>query len=116
MSQVGRFLRRGEGRYFHWCPACADTHQLPDRGWTFNGDFEKPTFTPSFKHNGVQRILVDGEWNGEWVRDAAGKAVPFVCHYILTKGQLFFCGDCTHAMKNKVVPLPEWPPDLADHS
>lgn len=51
----------------------------------------------------------DGKWTGEWVRDAQGKPVPFVCHYILTNGILNFCGDSTHTLANKAVPLPELP-------
>lgn len=61
MGQVGRFLRRigaGEG-YFgrgfaHWCPACEEMHAFaveePFRNgakWTFDGNLEKPTFSPS---------------------------------------------------------------------
>lgn len=110
MNKVSAKLRRGRDRYFHWCPACADMHSLPDRGWTFDGDLVAPTFTPSFLHGGVKRVVVDGRWTGEWERDADGKPIPYVCHYMLTKGVLHFCGDCTHAMAGQSVLLPELPP------
>lgn len=97
MSAAGKFMRRGPGRYFHWCPACDEAHPLPN-GWTFNGDLERLTFAPSFKHSGMQTVKVNGNWNGECVRDGAGKPVPRVCHYILTAGVLNFCADCTLAM------------------
>jgi Family of unknown function (DUF6527) len=85
MSQVSSKLRRGEGRYFHWCPGCVETHPLPD-GWAFDGNLDSPTFTPSFKH----------DWGN-------GK----VCHYILTAGVLNFCSDSTHGLAGQSVPLPD---------
>jgi len=95
MGQVSWCLRRGVGRYVHWCPACHELHPLPDNGWQFDGNLECPTFTPSFKHSGGP----DPKW---------------LCHYTLTKGMLHFCGDCSHAMGGQAVPLPELPPWCRD--
>ena len=114
MSQVSKYLRKTERGYVHWCPACKQMHTLPD-GWTFNGDVNKPTFTPSFKTSGNQLVLdAGGNWTGEWRRDAQGNPIPYTCHYILTNGILNFCGDCTHSMANKSVPLPELPNGYRD--
>lgn len=113
MNQVSATLRAVAGGYAHWCPGCEEIHVLP-HGWTFNGDLDRPTFTPSFKHGGKRRVFKDGRWTGDWVRDAAGKTVPMVCHYILTAGQLHYCGDCTHALAGKTVPLPPLPAGYTD--
>lgn len=86
MSQAGTRLRRAETGYYHWCPGCEMMHPLPDR-WTFNGDVERPTFSPSFLHR-------------------FGKDDARVCHYILTDGVLNYCSDSTHALAGKAVPLP----------
>lgn len=75
MGQVSSTLRRAEGGYMHWCPGCEEVHVLPDR-WTFNGDLDSPTFTPSFRHSGLQTLKVNGRWTGEWVLDSHGKQVP----------------------------------------
>jgi hypothetical protein len=110
-------MRRATGRWLHWCPGCEETHQLPD-SWTFDGNIEKPTFTPSFKHSGMRTVTVDGKWTGEWVQDANGSCVPFVCHYILTAGVLNFCSDSTHTLAGKAIllpPLPAWLRDLSDN-
>lgn len=93
MNQVSSKLRRAPGRYFHWCPGCEHMHPLPDQGWTFNGDLERPTFSPSFKQH------------------LRGNAV---CHYILTDGVLNFCNDSHHALAGKSVPLPVLPPGALD--
>lgn len=110
MGQVSSKLRRLTNAYAHWCPACKEMHRLPD-GWTFsNGDLEKPSFQPSFLHGGILTVKdSNGQWMGEWVLDALGKPIPYVCHYILTDGILNFCPDCTHEMAGKSVPLPELP-------
>ena len=114
MGQVSSKLRRAVNGYVHWCPGCEESHILPD-GWMFNGDLENPTFTPSFKHDGqARRIFVDGNWTGEWLRDANGNVVPYVCHYILTAGILNYCGDCTHGLAGQSVPLPILPEGLRD--
>ena len=112
--QVSNKLRRGTGAYFHWCPACQEMHILPDQ-WQFNGDLESPTFSPSFKHNGLKLVYdATGSWTGEWERDAAGNTIPFTCHYILTNGVLNYCGDCTHSLKRQSIPLPDLPEHVRD--
>lgn len=113
MGQVSDILRRATNGYVHWCPACEEAHILPDN-WAFDGNVERPTFHPSFKHEGCQIEKVDGKWTGEWIRGVDGKPLPFVCHYNLISGQLHFCNDCTHGMANKVVPLPKLPDHLKD--
>lgn len=109
MSQVSPYLRKVEDGYAHWCPACKEMHRLPN-GWNFNGDVNKPTFTPSFRHSGVATVRDEnGTWTGEWVLDGNGKPVPEICHYILTDGILNFCGDCSHDLAGKSVALPVLP-------
>jgi|ERR1017187_10157113 hypothetical protein len=114
MGQVSKKFRRAENGYIHWCPGCKETHRLPD-AWSFNGDLDRPTFKPSFKHTGKQAITDEfGEWTGEYRRDAAGVALDGCCHYILTDGVLDFQRDCHHALAGTKVPLPDLPAHLTD--
>lgn len=114
MSQVSSKLRSVTGGFSHWCPGCNEMHILP-ASWTFNGDLENPSFSPSFKHEGVQRVFDgNGKWTGEWVLDANENAVRYVCHYILTNGILNFCSDSTHSLAGKTVPLPALPDGYRD--
>jgi hypothetical protein len=98
MGMVSKVLRSTEGGFMHWCPACNSFHMIavsepfPNGArWKFDGDLDKPTFAPSVR-----------------VRGGNAKG-PTCCHYILTTGVINFCGDCTHAMAGKAVPLPEIP-------
>lgn len=114
MGQAGPYMRRVQGGYTHWCPACGEVHTIYD-SWTFNGDVNKPTFSPSVKVGGVQKIVdAQGKWAGDWKRGPDGNPLPQCCHYFLRDGQIQFCGDCTHAMSGQTVPLPELPDWLRD--
>lgn len=110
-------LRRAEGgRVAFWCPACREEHPLRVEGdgppkWGFNGDYERPTFTPSVLVTGLQSVNDEkGEWTGEYICGADGKPLPLVCHSFIADGQIQFLGDCTHALAGQTVPLPDFPP------
>lgn len=100
MGACGRFLRRLEGGYAHWCPGCQEMHYIAverplanGAQWNFNGDIERPDFSPS--------VLI------KWPR-MEGKA-DLRCHYFIRHGHIQFCSDSTHEFAGKTVPLPEWP-------
>lgn len=96
------------GGVAHWCPACKETHvftingkNASGAGWSWNGNTEAPTFTPSMKiTTGPRPTVPEG-------RPDAGRID--ICHYILTDGVINFCGDSTHAMAGQSAPLPDWP-------
>jgi hypothetical protein len=76
-----------------WCPGCDEPHAPTIEGnapWTWNGDRERPTLSPSLKVS-----YHDGR----------------LCHSYVRDGQIQFLDDCTHALKGQTVPIPEWPRD-----
>lgn len=77
--------------------------------WKFDGNLERPTFSPSVKITGKQTVKKDGRWTGEWVMGPDGRALDECCHYILTAGILNYCSDCTHRFAGQQVPLPPLP-------
>lgn len=111
MSARGVLRMAEGGRLLFFCPGCNEAHQVtvgdgPGPRWGFNGDYDRPTFTPSVLVRGyaVERDG-DGKWTGQWKRDAAGNPVPSVCHSFVRDGQIQFLGDCTHALAGQTVPL-----------
>lgn len=87
-----------------WCPGCDDLHQIGVRGddgsvpgveWTWDGDLEAPTVSPSIL---VQYGIVEGRRR--------------VCHSYLEGGRWRFLDDSTHDLAGQtdvpMVPLPEW--------
>lgn len=78
----------------------------PGPRWGFNGDFDRPTFTPSVLVRGHQTARdKNGKWNGEWVRGPDGEPVSSVCHSFVTGGRVQFLGDCTHDLAGQTVDL-----------
>lgn len=81
------------------CPGCGEPHAIPTTGpkaWGFNGDVDRPTFTPS--------ILVRS------VKDPWGPVfdpTPTVCHSFVRDGCIEFLGDCTHPLAGQTVDLPD---------
>lgn len=86
-------------RLFHWCPGCEEIHGVevdPANSpvWTWNGDFTKPTYSPSVLH---------------FTTDPDGSNRRTLCHYFIKDGNIEFCGDCPHALAGTIVPLPSIP-------
>lgn len=74
----------------HWCPGCKGMHVIPTDAraqqnghkWTFNGDMERPTFSPS--------INLVGQ-----------------CHYFIRNGMIEFCSDSKHELAGHTVQMVE---------
>lgn len=120
MGQASKIARFGEGHVTFWCPGCEQAHAITvapagPPAWGFNGDFVRPTFTPSILAR-THKLTHDerGEWTGEWVRGPDGKLVDIICHSFVTDGQIQFLGDCTHPLAGQTVPLPDLPPAMRD--
>lgn len=81
--------------YIFFCPGCKNYHGVwvtrkhPTNlsKWSFNGDLDKPTITPS--------IVVKAAQYGKFVR----------CHSFVTEGKIKFLNDCTHELAGQTVDL-----------
>lgn len=79
------------------CPGCGCYHGVWIRpntnelgaSWDWNGDSERPTFTPS--------ILARVHFNS----DKPAK----ICHSFVIDGQIQFLNDCTHKLAGQTVPM-----------
>ena len=71
--------------YIFWCPGCNTEHNFDvrDGEWEFDGDWEKPTFSPSL-------------------------ALPR-CHLFVRKGVIEYLGDSKHHLAGKDVPMQHIP-------
>lgn len=81
----------GCGMLVHWCDGCGCRHYIDTKDpngagdvWQWNGDAEKPTFTPS--------INIVGR-----------------CHYFIRDGLVEFMMDSNHHLAGNTVPLPDFP-------
>lgn len=108
--------------YVQWfCPGCQDTHHIPisdthnpGRAWGWNGDAEKPSFTPSvFVRSGHYVPGYDGQ--GCYCNTPAPDGEEdwgfacHSCHVFVTDGRIQFLSDCSHALAGQtvdMVPIP----------
>ncbi len=117
--QVNRFFRRwehqGRAGLHYWCEGCDEFHGVVVEGagaWGFNGDHERPTFTPSVLVRSGH-FLSPGkrcwcDYNREHPDDP-DKFTCKVCHTFIRDGQVQFLADCTHALAGQTRPMVEIP-------
>lgn len=77
-----------------WTPEDRERSPEADNGkptWGFNGNLERPTFTPSILSKYSCR---EGE-------------PEYVCHSFVRDGLIQFLNDCTHALAGQTVDLPD---------
>lgn len=97
MPKLGE-IKRDDGSlyaYAWYCPGCKTSHLVPTTPthpggpiWTFNGDQEKPTFSPS--------ILV------------YPSEISPRCHSHIVNGKIRYETDCTHEFSGQTVELENW--------
>lgn len=83
-------VSENEIQYQFKCPGCGIIHAF-DKRWTFNNDFEQPTFRPS--------LLVEYTWGKDKEEHR--------CHSYVTNGEMRFLNDCTHELAGQTVELTE---------
>lgn len=116
MGALSPILRKvADDKVAFWCPGCGGSHNVAigPGGWGWNGDAERPTFTPSVLVRSGHHIPSHTgpcwcTYNAEHPNDPA----PFkcgVCHSFVTDGKIQFLGDCTHALAGQTVALSPWP-------
>lgn len=131
MGQLSRVLRNVAGGGLSFlCPGCASVpttgtgrcaHTVwvgegPGERWGWNGDAERPVFTPSvLVTHGLWTPPVTPENIEQWrIERWEQRKVQYVCHSFVgcngaQPGQIIFLGDCTHALAGQTVDLPPWP-------
>lgn len=118
MSQISKVLRdTTDNGLMFWCPGCKAAHRIQHGAgagprWTWNGDVDKPTFTPSVlvRYDHWVPSAENPEMRERIERgDVVQTKVEDVCHSFVTDGRIQFLSDCTHALAGQTVDLPEWP-------
>lgn len=110
-----KLLRLDGGLLAFYCPGCRMHHAF-NSGWTFDGNMDAPTFSPS--------ILVGPWWRMPhgWDYESASRdengdlklasdgvhtlgAFEARCHSFVRSGMIEFLSDCTHEFAGKTVPM-----------
>ncbi len=114
MNRLSNVLRGAEGnRMAFWCPGCDEAHaiRIGSDGWGFNGDFDKPTFTPSILVRRGHHSDGNPECWCTYNKAHPKNPAPFtcgMCHSYVIDGRIQFLADSTHALAGQTVDLPEF--------
>jgi hypothetical protein len=107
---VAKVIKSNSGVLYIECPGCGNRHTIGS-GWNWNGDYERPTITPSIlvrtghyipKHQGSCWCTYNAEHP-----DDLYPYECFLCHSFVTDGRIQFLGDCTHVLAGQTVELPD---------
>jgi hypothetical protein len=102
--------------YKFLCLGCNEHHVIytePSTGkviWGFNGDMEKPTFTPSLRvmcgHycTGQEGKKCWCDYHKEHPEDTRAP-ICYMCHSIITDGKIQYQNDCTHKLAGQTVEM-----------
>lgn len=104
-----------------WCPGCKTTHAVGvedgcrGQRWGYNGNPERPTFTPSVLIYTSRPTEAGKQMVRAWQAAGSVGAPPKIpmeqftlCHSFVTDGRIQFLGDCAHALAGQTVDLPDW--------
>jgi hypothetical protein len=133
-----RVLHDLGGQPAYWCPVCKHPHRVavrppfqPNRQWTFNGNYDKPTFSPSvhvyidyasdahfilarpgkrgtLKFETAEAALAarpSDAW--EPVAVGGGARRETLCHVHITDGKIHILAD-SKKLGGKTLPLEPW--------
>lgn len=108
-------LKESGDHYAFFCPGCKTWHSV-GKGWTFNKDFEYPTFSPSILvRSGCKAPHFNKDKDSCWCtynaeRESAGENPSIfncqLCHSYITNGEICFLSDSTHELSGRTVRLP----------
>jgi len=118
MKRLSKILKSdGDNRLLFWCPGCKTSHTIthgnPGATWNWNGDIDKPSFTPSIlakQGHYAYNEPRDKCWC-TYNKDHPNDPSPFTCqhcHSFITDGRIQFLSDCTHELAGQTVDLPAW--------
>lgn len=115
MAKVTISEYEGRKTFSFQCPGCKESHNIGET-WQFNGDVERPTFSPSIlvKSGHYADTLRHDHpcWcdhNAEMIakgEEPSGFECG-ICHSFVRDGKIEFLSDCTHALAGQTVELPE---------
>ena len=91
-------------RMMAWCPGCRCLHGLWIAGkdrpiWKFDGNMEKPTFSPSLGVKWTRILSTEKDESGNLPHE------DLMCHSYIRAGRWKFLDDSTHSLAGHTVDM-----------
>lgn len=103
-----KVIKSSDGMIMFYCPGCECLHGVNER-WQFNGDFEKPTISPSIlTRNGHFEPNFTGSCWCTFNKEHRDDPAPFeckLCHIFVTDGKIQYLNDCSHSLAGQTIDL-----------
>lgn len=120
MVAVPKATKATDHTLMFWCPGCQEAHGVKvdgSRGWTWNGDLDRPVIHPSILVTSGHHS--SGHTGDCWCNfeERFGYPPGFKCtrcHSFVgdadgsKPGMIVFLSDCSHELAGQTVELPEW--------
>lgn len=110
--QLSKVLRKTDTGLVFYCMGCKARHQVnldaPGPRWTWDGNREAPTLSPSVLLTTIRHDLTEEEWD-EYDRVYSGgpdsalddPKFRYVCHMFVRAGKIEYLSDCTHSLRGE---------------
>ena len=112
----GKLRIAEDGMLSFYCPGCKCHHSVYVDGsghpvWGFNGNYERPTLTPSVLVTSGH--FISGHTGHCWCdynKEHPEDPVPnwcYRCHSFITDGKIQYLSDCSHELAGQTVDMVE---------
>jgi hypothetical protein len=93
-------------RWLFYCPGCRRCHTFTTGSavgpnWTFSGDLDRPTFSPSL-------LIFTTRPKGGDTANPEDERVT-LCHLFVRGGKIEYCGDSPHELRGQTVDMVDIP-------
>lgn len=104
-----KLRKEDNGWYLFYCEGCGCRHFIDPTIWTFNGDLDNPTVSPSI-------LVRSGHYKEDHFGDCwctyndkhpenPSSFECYRCHSFVRNGMIEYLSDCSHSLAGQIVPL-----------
>lgn len=108
--KLAKSWRTSDGRIMFYCQGCNCHHAIND-SWSFNGNYDSPTFSPSILVRGTEYTKKGWDEYDEWTKtkimppSGRFETIPTICHSFVRDGKIEYLSDCTHELAGQTLEI-----------
>lgn len=99
-AEHGTYKFKCPAGHWHYINTKVPNHK--NAQWSFNGNLDRPTFSPSVNERTGYFVDPNVKGDEDWLKENS-----YHCHFIITDGKIYFCEDCSHHLKGQTLEMLE---------